>query len=144
MPAWVAQMVGIPPEGPVTQAHCESAGWMILVQSGASFSGTAGQTSISCETKGGEQFQPPGWFLAIDVADGHIGGANIRFTFGGIIPAPCPHSGVITATSGGMATALKATGRCFVPGHPRSETPLLSPPPPGGTSKTLSWQATRT
>jgi hypothetical protein len=144
MPAWVAQFVaGIVPEGPVTQAYCESAGTMNLSQSGATFSGPAAQTWISCVTKGGHEFQPPGWDLEIAVVDGRMKGSSIQFSFNSATPAPCPHHGVISAVTGGKATALSASGRCFVPGHPKSESPIVLLPPPAGTSKTLAWEAVR-
>lgn len=42
-----------------------------------------------------------------------------------------------------MAGALSGMGRCMLLGHPQSESPLSMDPPPGGTSKTLSWEAVR-
>jgi hypothetical protein len=145
MPTWVAQFVaGIMPEGPITQARCESSGTVDLTQNGSTFSGTASLETISCETKGGTQFQPPGPLpQPIDVVDGHISGNAIRFSFIHPTVAPCPMTAVIAAVDGSMATALSGGGRCFVPGHPQSESPIELPPPPGGTSKTLSWEAVR-
>lgn len=136
-------IAGIQPEGSVTRAHCESAGTMNLMQNGVTFSGVATQLAIVCETKGGQQFQPPGAFLPMAVEDGRIRGASIAFSFNSITVTPCPQHGIIAAIAAGVATELKAGGRCFVPGHPLSESPVVLLPPPGGTSKTLSWRAVR-
>ena len=140
MPTFVAMMVGIKPEGLNTQARCESAGTMTLVQTGASFSGSAARTFNACETKGGQTFQQPG--TAFQVSNGRITGSSIRFSFDSPPVTPCPHQAVISAVEGGIAGALIGTGRCIVPGHPQSDSPLQLDPPPGG-SKTIEWTATR-
>lgn len=140
-PPDVALMVGIAPEGEVTQARCESAGSMTLVQTGASFEGQATKTSNSCETRGGQAFQQPATVLQI--TDGRVRGHSAHFSFHSFVVRPCPHQVVISTDQSGTATALSGTGRCVLPGHPQSESPVDLPPPPGGTSKTLSWQAVR-
>lgn len=42
---------------------------------------------------------------------------------------------------------MRGTGRCWVPGHPKSQAPEGSPfdldPPPAGTEKIVVWEATR-
>jgi hypothetical protein len=144
MPSWLAEFViGIDPEGPITRATCEGSGTMTLTQTGATFTGTATQTTHGCETAGGQQFQSPGAAMPIAVADGRISGRAIRFSFSNPTVSPCPHQATISAIQGDTAVALTGTGRCFVPGHPKSESPILLDPPPGGTSKTLTWQAVR-
>ncbi|HSJ63577.1 MAG TPA: hypothetical protein VK922_06660 [Gemmatimonadaceae bacterium] len=50
---------------------------------------------------------------------------------------------VITDESGGVATGFSGTGRCVLPGHPQSESIVPADPPPGGTSKTLRFDAWR-
>jgi hypothetical protein len=142
VPDFVAQMFGIPVEGPITHLECESSGTMVLIQLGSSFTGSVQRTLITCETKGGFVFVPPPAFspLAFNVEDGTIQGRSIHFTFGGA-PLPTPCQGVIVEIEAGVATALKATGRTIVPGHPQSPLPLG--PPPAGTSKTISWEAVR-
>ncbi len=144
IPDWVAMFViGIQPEGPVTQARCEGSGTMTLEQTGATFTGTATESSHQCVTSGGQAFQAPGFADPILIADGRIHGRSIRFSFSSPTVTPCPHHAVISAVDNGLALALDGTGQCFVPGHPKSESPIALPPPPGGTSKTLTSRATR-
>lgn len=140
-PPFVAAMLGIAPEGRNTHARCESAGTMTLVQTGATFQGIATKTFNACETKGGQPFQQPGANFVI--ADGRVAGGSVRFSFSSFFVTPCPHHAVISEVESGVAAALSGTGRCILPGHPRSESPVAEDPPPGGTSKTLSWEATR-
>jgi hypothetical protein len=120
MPVWVAELVAdILPEGPNTQARCESSGIMDLTQVGTTFTGTALLETISCETKGGTLFQPPGPLpQPIDIEDGRISGNAIAFSFRHPTVAPCPMQAVIAAVEGSLATALSGGGHCFVPGHP--------------------------
>ena len=141
VPDWVAAMFGMPSEGPVTRLVCESSGTLELIQNGSTFSGSGEQTSITCETGGGEVFVPPAEFSPpfFSVVEGTIRGRSIQFVTGG--PLPSTKRGVISAFDGGVAEALSATGRTIVPGHPQS--PIPAEPPPGGTSKTLSWEAVR-
>jgi len=144
MPPFVAEQVaGVMPEGPVTHARCEGSGTMTLVQSDATFTGTATQDTHICETAGGQLFQDPAASAPIVVADGVITGTSIRFLFNGPIPAPCPHHAVISSVENGIAVALTGKGRCYVPGHPHAEGPLVLDPPPAGTSMTTEWMATR-
>ena len=140
MPPAVAMMVSVTPEGPNTQARCESSGTMTLVQSGSTFSGTASRASNDCRTTGGQTFRQPG--LELEVVDGHFRGGTVRFSFNSSVVKPCPHTATVT-TDQGMAIALSGSGHCVLPGHPRSESPLALDPPPGGTSVTLSWEAVR-
>jgi hypothetical protein len=142
VPPFVAELIfGIAPEGPVTQLRCESTGTMQLAQNGVAFNGSATQT-VNCVTGGGHAFVAPPMAAppSFAVAEGRITGNAIHFLFGSGDLA-CPYSGVITGSDGGTATDLTATGRCIVPGHPKSPAPL--DPPPAGTSKTISWTATR-
>lgn len=145
MPRWFVEafgpVLGITPEGENTHARCESAGTMTLVQAGAEFEGSAIKTFNACETAGGQMFQQPG--VAFDVAAGRIGGKSIHFSFHTVMVKPCPHRAVISAVQQDVAVALRGTGRCVLPGHPQSESPQVLDPPPGGTSKTLLWQAWR-
>jgi hypothetical protein len=144
MPLFVAQFIfGIPPEGPVTHVRCENSGEMTLIQIGAEFGTAPGDPAIqiaTCETKGGLVFSPPPMAVApfLEVV-GSIRGKSLDFLFG--TDFPCPFHGVISEVEGGVATHLKATGRCIVPGHPQSPVPM--DPPPAGTSKTTSWEAVR-
>lgn len=140
-PAFVAQVIiGIQPEGPTTTARCTNVGTMTLIQSGASFTGTANRTAHECVTKGGQIFQDPGAFAPLAIEDGEIRGRSFRLLLlAG--PLACPHHGSVSNVQNGVATALKGGGRCIVPGHPKSGAPL--DPPPLGTSKTLDWQALR-
>lgn len=141
VPDWVAAMFGMPSEGPVTRLVCESSGTLELAQDGSTFSGSGEQTSITCETGGGEVFVPPAEFSPpfFSVVEGTIRGRSIQFVTGG--PLPSTKRGVISAAAAGVAQVLSATGRTIVPGHPQS--PLPAEPPPGGTSKTLNWEAVR-
>lgn len=141
MPTHIAAMVGVNPEGPNTLARCESAGSMTLLQAGSSFEGIAHKTSNSCVTKGGQTFQQPGTVFSI--VDGQVRGGQLSFSFESFLVRPCPHRAVIRDVGGGLAVALSGTGRCILPGHPQSESPLAVDPPPGGTSVTLSWEAVR-
>lgn len=142
VPVFVAEIFGLPIEGPITHFRCESSGTMTLFQVGASFSGPVDRTTISCLTNGGIAFVPPPAFSPpfFEIEDGRIVGKSIHFVFGGA-PFPTPSHGVISGTEHGTATALKATGRTIVPGHPKS--PLPQAPPPAGTSKMIQWEAER-
>lgn len=142
-PPFVAGLVipPITPEGSLTHARCESAGTMTLFQMGAAFQGTATKTFNSCETKGGQTFQQPGTEFVI--AEGQIKGGSVHFSFEAFPVTPCPHHAVVSEVQGGVAGALSGTGKCFLPGHPQSESPLPLEPTPGSLSKTLSWEAVR-
>jgi hypothetical protein len=144
MPSWVAEFVfGIDPEGPITRVTCAPSGTMTLIQTGATFTGTATQTTHNCETAGGQQFQSSDAAIPIVVAEGRISGRAIRFSWAGPTVNPCPHQATISVIQGDTAVALTGTGHCFVPGHPKSESPIVLDPPPAGTSKILTWQAVR-
>jgi hypothetical protein len=116
-------------EGPVMNLTCHSWGALTLVQNGATFTGTATQTS-SCETQGGQTANtppfPPGFSL-----EGHITGRAVRFNADVGEGFYCPYTGTLTV-DGGRATHLNATGRCDVP----------APVHPNAT-KSLSFDATR-
>ncbi len=141
MPPFVAEMFGIPVEGPVTHVRCESQGTLDLVQDGHTFEGSGARTTITCQTRGGFAFVPPPDFTLpfFSVDDGTVRGRSIHFRTGG--PLPSLFHGVITADEAGVADALRATARTIVPGHPQSPIPL--PPPPAGTSKVVEWNAVR-
>jgi hypothetical protein len=141
-PPFVAQLIfGIQPEGPVTRLRCDTSGTLNLTQAGDTFTGTATQQA-TCETGGGYIFVSPPSATppVVDVADGRIAGRSLKFVFSAG-PLTCPFEGVITDLDQSIATDLRATGRCIIPGHPQS--PVPAEPPPGGTSKTVSWTATR-
>lgn len=142
MPPFIAISVGIAPEGENTHARCESAGTMALVQTGATFSGTARKTFNACETHGGQTFQQPQVSAPLTVTDGRIQGRNIQFSLNSPTVAPCPHKAVVSQADGDTATALSGTGHCILPGHPQSGSPIVLDPP-AGTTKTLSWTAAR-
>lgn len=133
--------LGIAPEGENTHAICEKSGSMTLVQSGVIFEGVATKESNACETTGGQIFQQPGVTFAIE--NGRINGNGAHFSFHSPTVKPCPHQVVITDVANGRATGMSGTGRCFLPGHPQWEGPFDVDPPPGGTSKTLNWEASR-
>ena len=142
LPPFVAEQIfEITPEGMVTQLWCQTSGTLTLVQTGSTFTGS-GTQSATCETGGGHRFDSPPTATppTIQVNDGRIRGKALEFTVdsGGM---DCPHKGAITDLDGAVATELRATGRCIVPGHPKSPVPLE--PPPAGTSKSISWVATR-
>lgn len=133
--------LGIVPEGQNTHAICESSGSMTLVQSGAIFEGMATKESNICETTGGQMFQQPGVNFFIE--NGRINGDSAHFSFHSPTVKPCPHQVVITDVANGQVTGMSGTGRCILPGHPQWQGPFVVDPPPGGTSKTLNWEATR-
>jgi hypothetical protein len=139
-PDWVAAVVfGVEPEGPVTGATCEAAGSMSLTQSGASLAGTSTTSAQQCTTSGGQVFTDPGAFAPQSVS-GVLTGRSMRLELVGAAVS-CAYHAVASQISGGTAHALNGGGPCIVPGHPQSAIP--APPPPGGTSKTLTWTALR-
>lgn len=140
-PQWFAPILGIIAEGENTHARCQSAGTMTLAQTGATFQGTAIKTFNSCETSGGQVFVQPEINRTVEA--GRISGHSIHFSFNSATVRPCPHQAVISELEGGLATALDGGGRCNLPGHPQSESPIAIDPPPGGTATTLSWRAWR-
>ena len=140
-PDWVAVAIfGIQPEGPTMTARCENEGTLSLNQTGAGFVGELLLTAHDCVTRGGQGFQDPGAFAPRAVVDGLLRGRALSMVLDGPL-VDCPFHGVISEIEGTAALALEGGGRCLVPGHPRSEASF--PPPPAGTSKTLSWRATR-
>jgi hypothetical protein len=144
VPASVVQrLFGIEPEGPITHLRCESSGTMQLSQTGATFSGSATRTAVTCETGRGHVFAPPVMAFpnSLPVADGVITGRAIHFLIGSVAGLGCPHNGAITSLDSGIATTLRASGRCIIPGHPQSPAPV--DPPPLGTSHDTSFVATR-
>ena len=138
-PAWVAaEVFGIDAEGPVTRARCEGAGTLSIVQDGQAFTGTSLTTAVSCETSGGQVFVDPLSFGPSAVS-GTVTGRSVRFTQGVVVN--CDYHATILAVEGGTATELRGGSRCVLPGHPQSEIP--ADPPPGGTSGSLFWSASR-
>jgi hypothetical protein len=140
-PPFIALMLGIMPEGDLTRARCESSGTMTIVQTGASFDGMAEKLTNDCMTDGGQPFTQPGTTFAI--TDGRVTGGSIHFSFESAMVAPCPHQARITAVDDDAAVALSGRGRCVLPGHPRSQSPIQMEPPPQGSSRTTSWGASR-
>lgn len=137
MPEFVALSVGVVPEGKNTHARCQAAGTLEMTQAGSEFEGVALRTSDSCETNGGQAFDrgPTTHF----VVDGQIVGRSAQFSLESFTVKPCPHNAVIAEVSDGVAQELRGTGHCVFPGHPRSESPIVVPPPAGSSnSNTLS------
>lgn len=139
-PPFVAFNLGIVPEGDNTHARCESSGGMTLVQAGASFSGTATKEQNLCTTNGGQTFQQPQ--SEFFVVGGEVQGNSLHFSFESATVRPCPHAATVIAVDGSIATELRGTGHCLLPGHPESTSPTELPPP-AGTTKTLRWDASR-
>lgn len=139
-PPFLAFLLGVVPEGPNTHARCESAGTMTVSQSGSTFQGVAVKTFNQCLTNGGQIFQQPSTTLF--VKDGTVRGVGLSFSFESATVRPCPHRATISESQNGLALALRGTGHCFLPGHPKSESPNAAPPP-GGTTKTVHWEASR-
>src|SRR5262245_23093980 len=140
LPEWLGPVFGFVPEGPVTHMRCQDFGVMNISQAGTSFSGTATQTS-TCQTRGGQVFSPAVFPSSIQISDGRIDGRSIHLFFGpSPNEVPAPYDGTISEIVGGVATALRGTGRAIPPGHPQSPLFVDPPAPP---SKTISWQASR-
>jgi hypothetical protein len=140
VPDWVAEFViGIDPEGPRTHIRCTFSGTAELVQNGNTFTGTEMQDPNQCVTRGGQVFQGEGG--PVPIVDGRIHGRNISFVLDDF-PVFCPQQGVISDIENGSANRMSGTGRCIIPGHPKSEA-LDLPPPPLGVSKALSWEYSR-
>jgi hypothetical protein len=143
LPPFVAEFIfGIEPEGPVTQLRCETSGTMTLDADGRTFSGSTTQAA-TCRTGNGIVFVPPPGATPpeLQVVDGSLSGHSLKFTLVDDGFTSCAFNGVITDFDQGAATGLRATGKCVIPGHPKSSAPL--DPPPAGTSKTIHWTATR-
>lgn len=77
------------------------------------------------------------------VTDGQIQGGTVKFSIGTFTVGPCPYNAIISDLTGSTAVALRGTGHCILPGHPRSESPIPADPSPGGTSTAISWTAVR-
>jgi hypothetical protein len=136
-PEWVAVLIfGVVPEGPITHILCETTGTMELRQDGDTFDGTAQGTTSACETRGGQSFSS-GEGAEIEILNGAINGRSVTFDWLEDRTVLCPYKLAIAAD----ADRMSGTGRCIVPGHPKSPVPM--DPPPGGTSKTLRFEATR-
>jgi hypothetical protein len=140
-PDWVANFVfGIDPEGPTTIARCEEIGDLTLIRTGSTFAGTLLTTRDRCTTRRGQDFEDPGGGVPTLIEVGDIRGRSVTLLLKGPL-VDCVYRGVITTGDGGQPTTMEGTGRCIIPGHPKSSAPL--DPPPAGTSKTLSWSARR-
>ena len=139
----VERLLGILPEGPITHLRCAATGTMELSQAGATFSGMATRNAGRCETGGGVVLERPTALFpnTLPVAEGLITGRGVHFLLGAVAGLGCPHNGAIQDVVEGAATALRATGRCIIPGHPQS--PVPRDPPPAGTSHDTSFVATR-
>jgi hypothetical protein len=122
-PPFIAELVGIEPEGSVTHAICHDSGTLSLVQTGSTFQGTATQVS-SCTTKGGQQIVSP-FPPTLEIFNGRIRGKSIHFELG----AGCSFHGTVSI-NGSVAVRMDATGKC---------EPMVHP----AVIKIVSWQATR-
>ena len=146
IPADFAFVFGIVPEGPITHFECTIEGVMTLVQSGDALSGTEMETGSVCETRGGQVFVQPGLGVLIPIPEGRVRGRTLEITIGDA-EVICPIHASIRSSNGGVAQALRGTGRCWVPGHPNANPPEGSPfdldPPPAGTEKIVRWEAVR-
>jgi hypothetical protein len=139
----VKRLLGIEPEGPITHLRCEATGTMAVSQAGTVFNGSATRSTGRCETGGGRVLAlPTATFPAtLPIAEGLIEGRGVHFLLGAVAGLGCPHNGAIQDVVEGVATELRATGRCIIPGHPQS--PVPRDPPPAGTSHDTSFVATR-
>jgi hypothetical protein len=139
----VERLLGIEPEGPITHLRCEATGTMEVLQAGTVFNGSATRRTSRCETGGGRVLAlPTATFPAtLPIAEGLIEGRGVHFLLGAVAGLGCPHDGAIQDVVEGVATGLRATGRCIIPGHPQS--PVPRDPPPAGTSHDTSFVATR-
>lgn len=140
IPPFLTPMLGIVPEGDNTHATCRSTGTMSIVPTTAGFEGVASRTTNDCVTNGGQEFAQPSAVLF--VRDGRTDGRRVEFSFESPTVKPCPHTAV-ARVEGGVVVSLRGTGHCLLPGHPQSESPIQLPPPPGGTSTTVRWEAER-
>jgi hypothetical protein len=142
VPIAFAELFGVEPEGPVTTGRCVNSGEMVLVQQGATFTGTATQTA-SCVTRGGQVFSPPVFGPTVVISEGIMTGRSLRFVFG-VGDVPCIYHAVIADIDDGRATRLRGGGRCIPPGHPQSPLAFLELDLPSGPiSPTIEWEATR-
>jgi hypothetical protein len=116
---------------------------MELSQAGATFTGVTTRNASHCETGGGRVLHLPTATFpnTLAVAEGLITGRAVHFLLGAVAGLGCPHNGAIQDVVEGAATELRATGRCIIPGHPKS--PVPRDPPPAGTSHDTSFVATR-
>jgi hypothetical protein len=139
----VERLLGIEPEGPITHLRCEATGTMEVSQAGTVFNGSATRSTSRCETGGGRVLALPTATFpeTLRIAEGLIEGRAVHFLFGAVAGLGCPHNGAIQNVVEGVATELRATGRCIIPGHPQS--PVPRDPPPAGTSHDTSFVATR-
>jgi len=139
----VQRLLGILPEGPITHLRCEGGGTMEISQTGSTFSGLVTRTTDRCETDGGRVVERPSATFpnTLPVVEGIITGRALHFLLGAVAGVGCPHNGAIHDVVEGVATELRATGRCIIPGHPQS--PVPRDPPPAGTSHDTSFVATR-
>jgi len=146
LPAEFSFVFGIQPEGPVTHFRCDVEGVITLTQAGEILSGVETETWSRCETRGGQVFLQPGLGVPIPIPEGRVSGHRVKLVIGDA-EVVCPIEAVVVDAAGGIAQGLRGAGRCWVPGHPKSEAQEGSPfdhdPPPAGTEKILTWEATR-
>lgn len=146
VPADFAFVFGIEPEGPVTHFRCELEGVLTLDQAGATLSGVEMETDSRCETRGGQVFTQPGLGALIPIPEGRIADRSVRLVVGDPVLF-CPIQARVEEIEAGRAISMRGTGRCIIPGHPKSDAPQGSPldldPPPAGTEKIVAWVATR-
>ena len=140
--AFALEFFGVQPEGPMTVGRCVGTGIMELEQTGATFSGTATQTS-TCVTRGGQRFSPPVFTPTLDIRDGEIRGLGVQLVFGAG-DVPCLYHATIAEIEDGKAVRLRGGGRCIPPGHPQSPLAALGLPfPSGPVGPTVLWEASR-
>lgn len=146
IPDEFAFVFGFLPEGPITHFDCDVEGVITLVQAGSMLSGTEMETRSRCETRGGQVFTQPGLGVLIPIPEGRVRGRTVELVIGDA-EVICPIHASVTGLEGGVAQTLSGTGRCWVPGHPKSNPPEGSPfdldPPPAGTEKIVVWEAVR-
>jgi hypothetical protein len=106
IPPFLAEMIGLIPEGEVTYLRCEDSGEMELVQTGNTVSGTATQVLI-CFTDGGQgPFWPPAFPPSFAITNGVVSGKSATLAFG-----TC----TMTVKVVGNGEKLRGEGECPIP-----------------------------
>jgi hypothetical protein len=106
IPPFLAEMIGLIPEGEVTYLTCEDSGEMELVQTGNIVSGS-GTQSLTCFTDGGQgPFWPPAFPPFFAITNGVVSGKSASFTLG-----TCS----MTVKVVGNGKKLRGEGECPIP-----------------------------